>query len=108
MINDAVVATAQAAAVHRLVGDITDAEAQIAEDDVVRTIGAAGKIRETDAVARRSLAGDGAIRLGDGTRAFQFDEAGNTEDDRPRPFRLHRRPKTAGDHRFALPRVVIL
>ena len=73
----------------------------------MRAVGAAGKIRQTDAVARRGLAGNGAIRIVDGARRFEPDEAGDAKDDGARAFGLHCRAKTSGNDRLALARVII-
>ena len=73
MINDAIVATAETRAVHRLVREIANAKTHIANNHIVRAVSTAGKIGEADAIARRSLPGDGAICIMNRAWRFQFD-----------------------------------
>src|SRR5476649_1631959 len=86
MVNDAIVTTAEPLAVHRLVRNIADAESNVADDDIMRAVSAAGKIREADAVARRCLSRNRAIRIMHRARRFQPDDAGDAENNCARSF----------------------
>src|SRR5579859_5655714 len=108
MVNNTVVATAQTCAVHCLPGKIPNPETQVADDDVVRAVGAAGKIRQTDTVPGRGLSGNGAIGIVDGTRRLEPDEAGDPENNRARAFGFDRRAETSRNYRFAFAPVIIL
>ena len=75
MVHDAIVATAQARAVHRFVCPIANAKTDVADDDIVGGVGARAIIRETNAIARGGLSGDGAIWVMDRARFLQMDQA---------------------------------
>src|SRR5262249_41800287 len=101
MIDDTVVAGGKPGAIHRFAGEIADTEAHVTDDDVMRAESPGGKVCETNAVAGRGLAGHCAIGIMHGARAFEFDQAGNTKNDRARPIGFDRRAKAAGDDGFA-------
>ena len=61
---------------------VAQAEAHEADDHVVGVVLDA-VVGQADAVARRRLAGDGDVALGDGQAALELDDAGHVEDDGP-------------------------
>src|ERR1035441_1460143 len=63
MIHDAVVTVTHARAVHCALRPIADAETHVANDDIMCAVSPRAIIRQANAVARRSLPGDGAIGL---------------------------------------------
>src|ERR1019366_8148317 len=107
MIHDAVVAVAHARAVHRALGPVTNTETHVADDDIMRAISARAVIRQTDAVARRSLSGDGAIRVMHRTRHFEMDDTGYTEDNCARTIYFDCRAKAAGNNRLTFAGIIV-
>src|SRR5262249_4286350 len=95
VVEDDVIAAAGAAAVLRDAGLVAEADADVADDDVVRLETAEGVVLQADAVARRRLPGDRQVRVVNDQLRLQRDDAADAEDDRARSAGLDRLAQAA-------------
>src|SRR5262249_30081606 len=108
VINDAMVATAEAHAVHRFARCIAHAGAQVTDDHIVSAVSARRVVGQTDTIAGSRLAGNRAIRVTHCAWPLKADQTRDLENNGPRTFGLDRGAEAAGDDGLAFGWVVVL